>query len=121
LRTKASQRSAQSNGEYQYEEILRAVQSYGFVVISEQRPKNADPTEYARRVVGQINDHIGSEVPGSSITVVGASKGAAIAILVSNLQADSEVNYVLLGGCHAPPVNGLMLQGVSLSVSFFGL
>jgi hypothetical protein len=102
-------------GEYQYEEILGALQSYGFVVISEQRPRNADVTEYARSVVGQINDLLRSQVPGGSITVVGASKGAAIAMLVSNLLADSKVNYVLLGACNPPTVDELMQQGISLS------
>jgi hypothetical protein len=100
-------------GEYQYEEILRALQDYGFVVISEQRRRNSDATEYARRVAGQIHDLVESQVPGGSITVVGASKGAAIAILVSNLLADSEVNYVLLGGCNPPTVDELMQHGVS--------
>ena len=102
-------------GEYEYEEILWALQSYGFVVIGEQRSRNADATEYARRVVGQIKELIGSQVRGDSITVVGASKGAAIAILVSNLLADSEVNYVLLGACNSATVGELMQQDVSLS------
>lgn len=101
-------------GEYQYEEILRALQSYGFVVISEQRPRNADATQYARRVATQIDDLLRSEVPGGSITVVGASKGAAIAILVSDLLANPEVNYVLLGACNPPTVDELTRQGVSL-------
>jgi hypothetical protein len=101
-------------GEYQYEEILRALQSYGFVVISEQRSRNADATEYARNVISQIDDLLRSEVPGGSITVVGASKGAAIAMLVSNLLANSEVNYVLLGACNPPTVDQLRQQGVSL-------
>jgi len=37
-------------GEYRYEEILEALENYGFVVISEQRPKDTDPAEYAQRV-----------------------------------------------------------------------
>lgn len=102
-------------GEYRYEEILGVLQSYGFVVISEQRPKDTDATKYAVRVVSQINALLGSGVPSGSITVVGASKGAAIAMLVSNLVADSKVNYVLLGACNPPTVEELVRQGVSLS------
>jgi hypothetical protein len=102
-------------GEYRYEEILGVLQSYGFVVISEQRPKNADSTQHAARVVSQINALLSSGVPSGSITVVGASKGAAIAMLVSNLIVDPNVNYVLLGACNPPTVDELGREGVSLS------
>lgn len=101
-------------GEYRYEDILRALQSYGFVVISEQRPRDADATEYAQRVATQVHDLLSSGVPPGSITVVGASKGAAIAMIVSYLLGDSGVNYVLLGACNAPTVDELRQQGISL-------
>ncbi len=101
-------------GEYHYEDILRALQSYGFVVISEQRPRDADPTEYAKRVAMEVDDLLSSGVPPGSITVVGASKGAAIAVIASYLLSNSEVNYVLLGGCNPPAVDQLRQQGVSL-------
>lgn len=102
-------------GEYRYEEILKALQSYGFVVISEQRPRDTDPTEYALRIARQVNDLLNSEVPPGSVTVVGASKGAAIASIVSNLVGNSEVSYVLLGACYPPLVDEWKQQGVSLS------
>jgi hypothetical protein len=102
-------------GEYRYEEILKALQSFGFVVISEQRPRDADSTEYALRVAGQVNDLLNSEVSPGSITVVGASKGAAIATIVSHLVGNSEVNYVLLGTCYPALVDEWKQQGVSLS------
>jgi hypothetical protein len=38
-------------GEYQYEAILDKLSSFGFVVISEQRPKNTDGIAYARKTV----------------------------------------------------------------------
>jgi hypothetical protein len=101
-------------GEYRYEDILRALRSYGFEVISEQRPRDADGTEYARRVAMQVHDLLSSEVPPGSITVVGASKGAAIATIVSHLLRNSEVNYVLLGACNPPTVDEFRQQGVSL-------
>jgi hypothetical protein len=102
-------------GEYRYEEILKMLQSSGFVVISEQRPREADPTKYALRVVRQVDDLLNSKVTPGSITVVGASKGAAIATIVSNLVGNSEVNYVLLGGCYPPLVDEWKQQGISLS------
>jgi hypothetical protein len=101
-------------GEYRYEDILRTLQSYGFVVISEQRPTDADPTEYAERVAMQVDDLLSSGVAPGSITVVGASKGAAIAMIASYLLSNSEVNYVILGGCNPPAVDQLRQQGILL-------
>jgi hypothetical protein len=103
-------------GKYQYEEILVTLQSYGFEIISEQRPKNADGWEYAQRTAKQVNDLLAVSVPPGSITIVGASKGAAIATVTSHLVGNPEVNYVLLGTCHPTLVNewkqgGLMLSG----------
>ena len=102
-------------GEYLYEDILRELHSHGFVVISEQRAVDTDSMEYAVRVARQIHQLMDSGVPSGSITVVGASKGAAIAILVSSEVSDTEVNYVLLGGCHTTTIDELIGQGVSLS------
>jgi len=102
-------------GEYQYLEILDALASYGFVVISEQRPRDADGWEHAGRVVRQVADLTEAGVPPGDITVVGASKGAAIAAVVSYLVGDPEVNYVLLGACHPTAIDDLSQQGVVLS------
>jgi hypothetical protein len=102
-------------GEYRYEDILAALRSYGFVVVSERRPANTDAAEYARRVAAQVRQLLGSGVPAGSISVVGASKGAAIAMIVSHLVNDPGVNYVLLGGCNAPTIDELTRLGVALS------
>jgi len=111
-------------GEYQYEEILRTLQGYGFEVISEQRPKNADGWEYAQRTARQVTELLIAGVPPGSITVVGASKGAAIAAVASHLVSNPEVNYVLLGTCHPTLVDewkqgGLILSGNILSIYDF--
>lgn len=102
-------------GEYRYEEILRVLQSCEFVVISEQRPKNADGMEYARRVAVQIAELVRSGLPSDSITVVGASKGGAITTIVSYLVGLPEVNYVLLGACNPPTVEEWRRAGIRLS------
>ena len=39
-----------SYGEYEYEAILEKLRGHGFVVISEQRPKNTDGATYARKI-----------------------------------------------------------------------
>ena len=102
-------------GEYQYEEILRTLGSYGFEIISEQRPKNANAGDYAQRTAGQVTELIRAGVPPGAITVVGASKGAAIAAVVSDLVGNSEVNYVLLGTCHPTLVEAWVQEGLTLS------
>lgn len=108
-------------GEYRYEEILTTLQSYGFEVISEQRPKNANTLEYAQRTAMQVADLLTAGVPPGSITVVGASKGATIAAVTSDLVGNPEVNYVLQGTCHQTLVDewkqeGLILSGNVLSI-----
>lgn len=102
-------------GEYQYEEILSVLESYGFQVISEQRPRNADGWEYAARASRQVAELLAAGVPPGSITVVGASKGASIATGVSYLVDNSEVNYVLLGSCHSSLIEEWRKEGVTLS------
>ena len=101
-------------GEYQYLAILAALQDYDYVVISEQRPANSDMVEYARRVTGQITLLLVAGVQPEHITVVGASKGAGIAIYVSQALANRQVNYVLLSFCHPDNVQALIAEGISL-------
>ncbi len=88
-------------GEYQYAAILRALAGGGFVVVSEQRSKDADANAYAERLVAQVNQLLQAQVPAGHITVVGASKGGWIAATVSSLMKNPALNYVMLGIC--PP------------------
>lgn len=87
-------------GEYEYQKILETLRSHGFVVISEVRTQNTNAGEYARRVSEQITSLMEAGVPAENITVVGASKGAAIAIEISNLLKDENTNFVIMGICH---------------------
>lgn len=102
-------------GEYQYQKILSVLESYSFVVISEQRPKNADGWEYAQRTAREVTELLTAGVPPGSITVVGASKGGAIATVVSSLVGNAEVNYVLLGTCHPTLIDEWKQEGLTLS------
>jgi hypothetical protein len=108
-------------GEYEYEAILQKIADHGFKVISEQRPKNADGTKYAERVVGQVKDLLNAGVPSANITIVGASKGAAIAVEISHLLENKEVNFVIIGICNPDNLaefkrNGTSLYGNVLSI-----
>lgn len=102
-------------GEYAYGAILESLRQPGFVVIGEQRSQDTQADTYAWRVAGQAQKLIRAGVPPDQITVVGASKGAAITILVSYHLQQAETNYVLLANCHADVLDEFMLQEVSLS------
>ena len=101
-------------GKYEYEAILETLREHGFVVISEQRPKNADGFAYAKKVRQQVRTLLSAGVPARNIAVVGASKGAGIAVDVSHLLKNDKVNFVLLGGCHPDTVEGFMQSQIYL-------
>ena len=87
-------------GPYEYDEILRQLDGQGRVVMSEARPKGTDPEAYAAKVAKQIEDLLAQGVPGRKITVIGASKGAVITMLVSTKVRSPEVGYVIMGNCN---------------------
>ena len=101
-------------GEYEYEAILETLHEHGFTIISEQRSKDTDSYVYAKRVRKQVQALIDAGVPARNITVVGASKGAAITVLVSHLLENEEVNFVLLGACHPDTVDEFMQDQLRL-------
>lgn len=87
-------------GEYEYQAILEKLASSGFVVISEQRAKNTDVKEYAGRITDQVTALLDAGVPAGHITVVGASKGAWITVLVSHSLENENINFVIMAICH---------------------
>ena len=91
-------------GTYEYLEIIKALETKGFFVITESRPKDTDPTDYARKVVEQINRLLKGGAPPNHITVVGASKGAVIAMMASTMLERRDVNFVIMASCN----DGLM-------------
>ena len=87
-------------GKYEYTEIVHTFEEAGFRVISEVRPPDTDRLAYAEKVAGQIRELIRQGNKPSSITVVGASKGGVIAMTVSTLLQNKDVNFVLLANCN---------------------
>jgi hypothetical protein len=87
-------------GAYEYENILNSFRKEKLIVISEVRKKNTDVEEYARKVSGQIDTLLKKGTVAGYITVVGASKGAAIAMVVSTLLKNQDVNFVFIAGCN---------------------
>ena len=87
-------------GVYRYEDILSAFRKENFIVISEVRQKNTDVEQYAKKLIGQIDSLLQRGIPAINITVVGASKGAAIAMLTSSMLKNKDVNFVFMAGCN---------------------
>ncbi len=87
-------------GAYQYEAILDTFRSHHFTVMSEVRKPNTDVTTYAREIKVQVDNLLLKGIPAKDITVVGASKGAIIAMLVSYYLQNSDVNFVFLAACN---------------------
>ncbi len=87
-------------GVYQYEDILNAFRKKHFVVLSEVRNKNTDQIEYAHKIANQIEVLMNKGIRANDITVVGASKGATISMLVSSFLNNTHVNFVFLAGCN---------------------
>lgn len=108
-------------GEYEYAAILHRLTEHGFRVISEQRPKDTDPWKYAQRVAGQVNALLDAGVPAENINVVGASKGAGIAIFVSNQVKNEQVNYVPMAICTPDTVAELIQAQVVLYGNVFSV
>jgi len=87
-------------GGYKYEAILSAFRKENFVVMSEVRKPNTDVKEYAHQTAHQIDSLIKKGVEAKNITVVGASKGAVIAMYVSTFLKNSNINFVFLAACN---------------------
>lgn len=88
-------------GVYEYQEILDTFKQRGFVVISEARKQSSEIEPYAAKVSGQVKQLLNAGVPPQHITVVGASQGSWIAMLVSTYTANRDVNFVFLAACAA--------------------
>jgi pimeloyl-ACP methyl ester carboxylesterase len=101
--------SSGAYGHYDYTEILTALASSGFVVISEIRASdqtwtNAIPyvTFYAQRAAQQVAALLAAGVPQDRIVVAGFSQGAYIAQLTGTLTNAQNARFVIMAGC-APP------------------
>lgn len=106
-------------GAYEYNNILHAFSSAGFNVLSEVRQKNTDVIEYSHKIVEQVNTLISNGTEPQNITVIGASKGAIIAMLISSYLKNKDVNFVFLAGCNADvlaPLTMIQFCGNILSI-----
>jgi hypothetical protein len=88
-------------GVYEYEQILEAFRRGGFVVISEARKQSHEIKPYAEKVAGRVRLLLNAGVPPQNITVVGASQGGWIGMLVSTYLKNRGLNFVVIGACGA--------------------
>ena len=88
-------------GVYEYQNILDTFSSYGYQVISEPRPINADDGLYSAKVSMQIDTLLKAGINPGKIIVVGASLGAYITIDVAIRVKNKNIKYAILGMCES--------------------
>ena len=81
-----------------YETAVEAIAESSATVISEVRD-DTDPNIYAEKLKNQVGVLISKGVPAKNITISGFSKGSIIALASAGVINNSDINYVLLGGC----------------------
>jgi len=101
-------------GSYEYESILKSLADTCNNVISEPRPKNTDPFKYAKKVVQQIDSLLKSGVPVDNITIIGASKGGGIAVLISHLMKNCDMKFVIISVCSEGMARAWKEEGIKL-------
>jgi len=83
-------------GPYKYNSIIDSLDAAGYQVHSEVRTAKNDFNAFCQKVSREIDQLILDGVSPRAITVIGASKGAKMAMQISDLNIQT-VNYVLLG------------------------
>lgn len=91
-------------GPYAFDAIVKALAAGGLEVVAEVRPESTT-YEYSSRVVRQVRQLEQAGVPAAAITVVGFSKGGALARRAAAELADPGVGFAILAGCPRKPEN----------------
>lgn len=86
--------------EYEYDAIIKTFKDANFTVISEIRKDNTNVVTYARQVAGELDILLKKGIKPGDITVVGASKGALIAMYVSTFKQNPDMNFVFIAACN---------------------
>ncbi len=87
-------------GSYEYDAILDSLKKDGNKVLSDIRPKDTEVKIYALKIKNQIDSLLKLGIKAEQITVIGASKGALIAMYVSTYLKNSSVNFVFMAACY---------------------
>ncbi len=111
--------TANGYGSYKYLDIIDSLKKRNFTVISEARKPNTNVTAYAQLIAGKIDSLLKKNIAPNTITVIGASKGAIIAMYVSSYVKNKDVNYVFMAACDDEIYNkcaDIMYYGNILSI-----
>ena len=92
------------DGACKYYDILQAFADKGFTVISEVRSGKIVPSEYAKKIVGQVGRLLETGVPPKNITIAGHSKGGVIALCIASQLGKPGVGFVVMAGCEIKPL-----------------
>ena len=83
-------------GPYKYNDIIAALEATGYSVHSEVRTTKTNFNDFCENISQQITHLINEGVRPQDISVIGASKGAMMAMQISDIN-EHPVNYILLG------------------------
>lgn len=87
-------------GAYLYDVILDSLKKRGATVLSDVRSKDTDVKTYALKIKKEIDSLLKTGIKPEAITVIGASKGASIAMYVSTFLKNKRVNFVFMAACY---------------------
>ena len=83
-------------GKYDYQAIIDSLSIENVIVHHEIRTTETDFYDFGAKISGEIDRLIKNDVKPEQITIVGASKGAVMAMYISHI-SQHQINYVLLG------------------------
>jgi hypothetical protein len=89
-------------GVYKYFDIVNRFVAAGFKVVSRPRESTEHPYVVAEEIAAQIRKLLAAGVPAGSVGIVGAGKGAAITVIVTDTVDAPDLQVVLLSACTAP-------------------
>lgn len=92
------------NGACKYHDILKAFADKDVTVISEVRSGKIVPSEYAKKIVGQVKRLLDAGVPPERITIAGHSKGGVITLCVASQLGNPKIGFIVMAGCEIKPL-----------------
>lgn len=104
-------------GPYKFDDIVNKLKETGAIVHADVRDNQTDFDENCQKISKQISQIVQSGVPPNLISVIGASKGAVMAMQISSATV-YPINYVLLGANNdaIEQANKWILQGNVLGI-----
>lgn len=86
-------------GVYDFPEVTESLVGENNHLIAYHRPKDTDPTQFAKKLSNDVSLLMDVGVKAENITFIGFSRGAYISILVSNFLKNDNIDFIILAGC----------------------